>query len=547
MASAQFLLILTLVFLHSCSAWLTSTFHYDRVKDKHRLLLTKKREWSPMVASEYQQAMETSTSPIVIDATTPVGEGVVSYEGTSVTDLTRKKKPVLRKCCNFGEELTRTGCLKRESGGPSFLPVVYHNVTHQIEAPLVDLFTLEFGDICLHGRYQIDPSIDAEDEFYLLENGSLWLPVTSTLFSGAETFCMEGFFKDKVSNGDENSVVLPLVCFQPPSKEESDEIAQIMYPVGLLISVPFLMVILIAHILIPRLHSTLNGKCLLGHVSCLIVAYLGLALIQLSRSMLPNHLCQAIAFIVQFAFIACFSWLSAMCFSIWRIISNVSTSFFTAKNTRDSFKSKAFIKHFLFAMSIPVIIITVSMVLDLSPSIPASILKPQFGVGSCWFLTDDAALRYFYGPITILIVGNVFLFVMTARKIVQKSKEEASRSMQRNEQYKKIMTYENRALKVCFSLFVIMGLSWTMEIFSWVAGNQGGIVLKSVWYFTDMYNSLQGLFIFIVFMLDSDFRNLVKQKLSSWGCCKECTDDVDTIDFKKQNQYITMASDLLLE
>ncbi|XP_046383439.1 G-protein coupled receptor Mth2-like [Ischnura elegans] len=541
--------LLVLVLLHNSLSLISSTFHYDRERYKQRLF-NEKRTWKPNDDMEDREALGNN---IAFNASRlPEGEAPVSEgaEGVTVTDLKKLKqeKPVLRKCCNFGEKLTRQGCIKRDSGVPPFHPVVYHNVTHTIDVPVQDLFTLVFGDVCLHGRYRLDPSVEPEDEFYLLDNGSLLQPAIYTIFDGEQDFCMEGFFEDEESPSEDSTIVSPLVCFPPPSEEESDDdIAWILYPAGLLISVPFLIIILVAHILIPKLHGTLNGKCLISHVSFLVIAYIGLATIQLSRSLIPDALCKTIAFIVQFSFIACFSWLTAMCISIWRIISNTSSSFFAAENSEESFQKSHFLKYFIFALAVPVIIILVSLVMDLTPSIPSTFLKPQFGVGSCWFLTDAAALPYFYGPITLLIIGNIILFALTAWKIIQRSREEVSQARAMEMNGIQVIRYENKALKVCFSLFILMGVNWTMEIISWAAGNRGGMVLKSVWYFTDMCNSLQGLFIFIIFIIDSEFRLLIKEKFVSWGFGKSNTRGIDHVDYIRKKQDFTVTSLLMSE
>ncbi|KAK0079521.1 hypothetical protein PV326_008680 [Microctonus aethiopoides] len=47
--------------------------------------------------------------------------------------------------------------------------------------------------------------------------------------------------------------------------------------------------------------------------------------------------------------------------------------------------------------------------------------------------------------------------------------------------------------RVCLKLVIVMGVTWIADVISWVVGGP-----KYLWYFTDLLNALQGLFIFIV-------------------------------------------------
>lgn len=61
-------------------------------------------------------------------------------------------------------------------------------------------------------------------------------------------------------------------------------------------------------------------------------------------------------------------------------------------------------------------------------------------------------------------------------------------------------------------LFLVMGINWVMELISYVAGGPGYI-----WYIPDFTNTLQGVFIFIIFVWKNRVRRLIWAKLNS--CC----------------------------
>jgi G protein-coupled receptor Mth (Methuselah protein) len=47
--------------------------------------------------------------------------------------------------------------------------------------------------------------------------------------------------------------------------------------------------------------------------------------------------------------------------------------------------------------------------------------------------------------------------------------------------------------RVCLKLVVVMGLTWVADVVSWVVGGP-----HYIWYVTDLINTLQGVFIFVV-------------------------------------------------
>lgn len=57
-------------------------------------------------------------------------------------------------------------------------------------------------------------------------------------------------------------------------------------------------------------------------------------------------------------------------------------------------------------------------------------------------------------------------------------------------------------------LSFIMGLSWVLEVVSWVAG--AGSSAVSVWSVFDLVNALQGVVIFAIFVLQQPVRSFVK-------------------------------------
>jgi G protein-coupled receptor Mth (Methuselah protein) len=282
---------------------------------------------------------------------------------------------------------------------------------------------------------------------------------------------------------------------------------------GLLISVPFLIVTMLAYCLITELRD-LHGKTLVCHILCLTVAYIFLAAVQLGGETLNQQLCVIVAFVIQFSFLAYFFWLNALSFNAWlNVVANMKLQQHHSKrasqncrygyvisesnevNMPKKTERKFFIFYSVYAWCLPLVLVVVSMVFDLMPIIPSSYLKPNFGDNKCWFSSEDAELPYFYGPVAVLICINIVLFICTACRIYCHPR--APRQKPRE------------IFRMCLCLFGVMGINWVMEVVSWFLGGS-----DCIWYVTDVINTLQGLIIFLIFILEPRVRSCVWRQ---WG------------------------------
>lgn len=59
-------------------------------------------------------------------------------------------------------------------------------------------------------------------------------------------------------------------------------------------------------------------------------------------------------------------------------------------------------------------------------------------------------------------------------------------------------------------LFLVMGINWAAELISFIVGEG---VPHYLWYVTDLTNTLQGVFIFIIFVWKRRVRRLVRDRL----------------------------------
>ncbi|XP_038209974.1 G-protein coupled receptor Mth2-like [Zerene cesonia] len=448
----------------------------------------------------------------------------------------KKELPVVPKCCASGQNLSVTienGKVKTVCARSSltFQPIFHKaNETH-IWSYDSNVFETIVGNPCAYDRYKLEPDKVSEDEFYLLFNGSLFMPFSQPPLLGTRNFCMETFWNESNPAG----VTLPLLCFQAPIEEAGTSPTLIAYAIGLIISVPFLLATTCVYLFITELRDT-HGKALACHSTSLAVAFSCLAATQLAGHAFPNTACTIMAYLIQFSFVSCFFWLNVMCFDTYLNVRR----YINASVSRRSMRRR-FAWYCAYAVLLPVLLLIVTITMDLSPAVPSTYLKPNFGVKGCWFKTDQAALPYFYGPVAVILLSNLIIFFLTSRAFARHYNKlqdvspldlthsdfstsddwvrlgtvlgqpvpAAERSPthdhvnfnQRLKKYKKIF-------RTCCLLSVIMGLSWVLEVVSWAAG--AGSSAVSVWSVFDLINALQGVVIFAIYVLQQPVRTFVK-------------------------------------
>ncbi|KAK6625626.1 hypothetical protein RUM43_005925 [Polyplax serrata] len=317
------------------------------------------------------------------------------------------------KCCDLGEGYeNKSTCVETED---EFLPDFedrpnYSDIVRDL--PAKSRYEYYIGDPCTEGKYILDTTTYSDDKYTIFSNGTLlYLDDIYT----KEEFCVESV----------NSTIRVFVCFEAGRSTTEKSFKFILYAVGLLISVPFLLATGIIYLSVDLLRD-LRGKSLSCHVICLATGYIFLALVQLASDNLNEEVCIAAGFIIQFSFVAAFFWLNVICFDTWRSIKNDFCSVHKPVNTKS--EKLTFCYYFVYAFYGPVILSIVSLIMDFEPAIPESYLKPHFGFQSCWFYSDEAALPYFFAPVGITICINFIFFILSLRIIYVEQKKRAKNS-----------------------------------------------------------------------------------------------------------------------
>lgn len=404
----------------------------------------------------------------------------------------------IQLCCPLGDRLIGEKCIAGKGNYP--FPDVYSYITSDLPQregkKLDELFQLVVHDPCQETeRFLLNPDDYPDDEYMFLTNGSLYQPHHEE-FIQSTSYCLAVVHRDKFE---------VTICFDETMNETISDVNHLTgTPVGLIVSLPFLLATFVVYSILPELWN-MHGYTLRGYVGSLFVAYMVLVVLQLTQpDAIEYSVCITLAFVIHFSFLASFFWLNVMCFDIWWTFGG----FRSLQGSVKQRERKKFIMYSIYAWGSASILTTVCAIMDFVPSVPKDFIRPEFGVVRCWFTTDPAKALYFYGPMGITVVCNICLFISTALKIVRHKKDTAhhlrSSESRRHDDNKQ---WFNLYLK----LFIVMGINWSMEIVSWLFKSAP----KYVWYLTDLTNTLQGLIIFIIFVWKEKIKRLL---LKRFGC-----------------------------
>ncbi|XP_055619910.1 G-protein coupled receptor Mth2-like isoform X2 [Toxorhynchites rutilus septentrionalis] len=283
------------------------------------------------------------------------------------------------------------------------------------------------------------------------------------------------------------STAIPHVC---PFFEE----AKITYSLGIVLSIPFLVATLLIYACIPDLRN-IHGKSLICYVLALTIAYVVLLLINFNIAIIP---CNVQGYVLYFSVLVSFFWLNVMCFDIfWTFSSGV-----VIKNER-----KRFIYYSIYAWGSPMFILGLALLFDHTDLVEEE-YRPRFGMEGCFIFHDKLVeCLYFYLPLLLLVVANLYFFVVTAIRIIRI--QHATDAALRNDSRRHSKFEKDRyRFSLYLRLFIVMGVTWTFEILSWAVGSNDWF-----FYLSDTCNCLLGVIIFFLFVWKQKVKQLVVKRI----------------------------------
>jgi len=194
--------------------------------------------------------------------------------------------------------------------------------------------------------------------------------------------------------------------------------------------------------------------------------------------------CTTVAVLLHYFFSAAFSWMFAEGIHLYKKVVSV----FSHGN-----KTKFY---YVIGWGLPVIIVALS----------AGIRPDGYGTDTaCWISIEAGLIWAFVAPVTTVIIINFIILIMVV-KILISSVSAVQVDSKTSQETNKTVQQTKAGAKAMIILMPILGLSW---VFGILAVNEATIVFQ---YLFCIFNSLQGFFIFIVYVIgNSEVRSAFKR------------------------------------
>ncbi|XP_064546324.1 uncharacterized protein LOC135433950 [Drosophila montana] len=325
-----------------------------------------------------------------------------------------------------------------------------------------------------------------------------------------------------ISAGDNKTVItlVPHNCNDPPE-------SQLVYNILRLLSIICLMLTIIVYLTIPKLRN-LHGYCFTCYMASLLVAY-ALLLVDAWKEDWSKSMCQLNGYVGYFAVMASFLWLTVISFDLWNSFrgNNYNVQRYTPKYRFWIYSLYAW----GFAALLTIIVIIVDYELD-DMDDDQLLWMPGAGLYNCWVKTHDwSALLYFHGPMALQIIFNITMFILTAIRILEVKRD--LQNIGAREDREQRLNSERRTYTLFVRLFVIMGVTWTFEIFAYLAQNHK--TLEKIFSFFDYINCAQGVIIFIMFVLKSSVLRLISNRIRGIESAEDGSDSEEEIALQDRN------------
>ncbi|CAH2104763.1 unnamed protein product [Euphydryas editha] len=410
----------------------------------------------------------------------------------------------VRKCCPAGQhfKLRRCGsfasvCVPNEDQDVYFNISTYLDPLKREYESLFDVMGLRIGLQCPAGRFGLNTSLP-QDQHHLTRNSYLETPTTLT-----HNYCIEMF--DRRECPEHNDVIVSgVLCFLPAVQNKDFRVSFVI----ITISSVCLALTLIVYCALPELRN-LHGRTLICHVSMMLLACSCLARVQ--HSEVEDYLiCTLLGYGIYFGFVAAFSWLNVMCFDIWWTFGSVRTVKLLRKSASER---RRFIWYSLYAWSIAVMLTLTTFLLDQYPI--STILDANIGRGACWFgsvqntQSDWPHYIFFVVPMGIVTCINFVLWLLTARHCAQvKSEVHRLQAGSVGDRAKRRFRIDRAKYILTGKLWVVMGAGWVSELLSTIVSEP-----QWLWNIVDLFNELQGVFIFLILVVKPKLYYLIRKRL----------------------------------
>ena len=284
------------------------------------------------------------------------------------------------------------------------------------------------------------------------------------------------------------------------------EFVIILSVVGSILNIISCSIVLLTYACFKSLR-TLPGFNLINLVTAILLSHL--VLITGAGHVNDIQVCTAVAFFLHFFFFSTFTWSSVAAFDILRtFVIDKAKSHLRTVSMRQTI-----MKYCAYGWGLPLLVCTTCLLLD-----KVSTINISYGNKSmCWITNANALIVVFIVPVSLIILFNSVVFVVSARAIHIGLKHSATlhalkgQSQRRRRSSISLQPETAKKLKkevtALFSIFSLLSLTW---VFALIAASKK---TSFFWYPFMVFTSLQGVFLLISYVLKKQVRQEYKRAI----------------------------------
>ncbi|CAB3249088.1 unnamed protein product [Arctia plantaginis] len=237
----------------------------------------------------------------------------------------------------------------------------------------------------------------------------------------------------------------------------------------MIVSVLFLIPTGLIYTALPELRDV-QGKSIINFCISLAIGQGILVILKLAEYS-DMDLCATRGFLTYFFIIAAFFWTNAI---------SIQVLLNTRRPATLDYSWHEFKWYFLYSWGSPTLLTVCMAIVNFHPG---KHQKPGIGLNHCWFINKSQQWYYMYSVMSLLLAANISIFIYVSLVIWRLS---FSSSHLKTLKYKFVMSVR---------LILLMGLPWVFEMV-------GSLLEKHIiWSIIDVFNSLQGLLIFLLLVV----------------------------------------------
>nr|AXC32920.1 G-protein coupled receptor Mth-like 11 protein [Dastarcus helophoroides] len=408
-------------------------------------------------------------------------DGQIVARGCTEDITVCDKIPCVHKCCADGFSfINGSNCL------PTFVHGLNLSFTNRIH-----MTAESFGIV--HGiDYKIYYLNPKKNQFYMDPNATFHFYLNRTgnfeeFRATDRAYCVEHAFKPRALNGYGFFFILEKPFFLNFAVTRWVKF----------VSCLFLILTMLVYILLGETRK-LFGKTLISYCMATLLCFAFLTYLQFFKYKY-TAVCKILAFLSLFGATASFCWLNVMCYDIWVTFGAPKGFIGVHQRKRDR---KKFLLYNLHGWGTPIFLVSLVFAFHYSEVLPKS-FHPYIGLYSCYLdrlAGNYAHLIFSVLPTAVIEIVNFVLFIKTITYCIR-VKSEINRmndTCKAEGKIKLAADKENFILLV--KLSIVMGILFLFEVVSAVVDLKKNKTLEYLEVVWDTFNSLQGVFIFIIFI-----------------------------------------------